>query len=430
VTFDKRQLSTRRILIGTWEAANWAIRFYTRHGFELVAPLHKTALLKTYWDVPDRQMEVSVVIGLTLRDRWRKTVDACDIAERTTGGTVMTQDVGNDAVNGIFNHLKIDADWSVPIPRGFAWWGHRLRQRIWSTPAYDDRGIIIHRVYAITDAIRDVQVSQTEVDVALSPLGTLAIGTAKIFDPKEKAVRLWTTATVHKGVAEWMTSLLASYAILQVIEAETTAGRASDMIKGVVDQTPHPTSGARQSPDEMLSVLDAAFRPIGQKNSPWNGCDEFQQIAGRLNTSNCFCTADSTGLTAEFQFGQETSMMRLISTENHPVIGSGVGMFLQIPISDSEESASKIAGALNRAEANGQAPSHLIGSWCSKTFGDRSVPAFATFIPTALFRPGLLSSLVYSATARARWVGRFLEPNTEAENVVGLMFRRLGIVGA
>ena len=58
-----RQLSTRRILIGTWEAANWAIRFYTRHGFELVAPSHKTALLKTYWDVPDRQMEVSVVLA-------------------------------------------------------------------------------------------------------------------------------------------------------------------------------------------------------------------------------------------------------------------------------------------------------------------------------------------------------------------------------
>jgi GNAT superfamily N-acetyltransferase len=58
-----RQFSTRRILIGTWEAADWAIRFYRRHGFELVAPRHKAVLLKTYWDVPDRQMEVSVVLA-------------------------------------------------------------------------------------------------------------------------------------------------------------------------------------------------------------------------------------------------------------------------------------------------------------------------------------------------------------------------------
>ena len=58
-----RQLSTRRILVGTWEAADWAVRFYRRHGFELVAPARKTLLLKTYWNVPDRQIETSVVLA-------------------------------------------------------------------------------------------------------------------------------------------------------------------------------------------------------------------------------------------------------------------------------------------------------------------------------------------------------------------------------
>ena len=58
-----RQLSTRRILVGTWEAADWAIRFYQRHGFELVAPARKAVLLKAYWNVPDRQIEVSVVLA-------------------------------------------------------------------------------------------------------------------------------------------------------------------------------------------------------------------------------------------------------------------------------------------------------------------------------------------------------------------------------
>jgi GNAT superfamily N-acetyltransferase len=58
-----RQLSTRPILVGTWEAADWAIRFYRRHGFELVAPARKAVLLKAYWNVPDRQIEVSVVLA-------------------------------------------------------------------------------------------------------------------------------------------------------------------------------------------------------------------------------------------------------------------------------------------------------------------------------------------------------------------------------
>jgi GNAT superfamily N-acetyltransferase len=55
-----RGLSTRRMLVATWAAAEWAIRFYRRHGFEQVSPEQKTALLKTYWTVPGRQIETSV----------------------------------------------------------------------------------------------------------------------------------------------------------------------------------------------------------------------------------------------------------------------------------------------------------------------------------------------------------------------------------
>ncbi|MBV8494673.1 MAG: GNAT family N-acetyltransferase [Alphaproteobacteria bacterium] len=58
-----RGLSSRRMLIGTWAAAEWAVDFYRRHGFELVSPERKTELLKAYWTVPDRQIETSVVLA-------------------------------------------------------------------------------------------------------------------------------------------------------------------------------------------------------------------------------------------------------------------------------------------------------------------------------------------------------------------------------
>jgi len=58
-----RGLTARRMLVGTWAAADWAIRFYLRNGFELVAPDRKTELLKTYWTIPDRQIETSVVLA-------------------------------------------------------------------------------------------------------------------------------------------------------------------------------------------------------------------------------------------------------------------------------------------------------------------------------------------------------------------------------
>jgi hypothetical protein len=53
----------RRILVGTWAAAEWAIRFYQRNGFELVSQERKTVLLETYWSIPERQIETSVVLA-------------------------------------------------------------------------------------------------------------------------------------------------------------------------------------------------------------------------------------------------------------------------------------------------------------------------------------------------------------------------------
>jgi GNAT superfamily N-acetyltransferase len=55
--------ATQPLLVGTWAAAEWAIRFYERHGFALVSPERKTELLRTYWTIPDRQVETSVVLA-------------------------------------------------------------------------------------------------------------------------------------------------------------------------------------------------------------------------------------------------------------------------------------------------------------------------------------------------------------------------------
>ena len=58
-----RTLATRPVLIGTWADAAWAIRFYEKHGFQLIAGQEKNDLLKKYWTIPDRQVETSVVLA-------------------------------------------------------------------------------------------------------------------------------------------------------------------------------------------------------------------------------------------------------------------------------------------------------------------------------------------------------------------------------
>ncbi len=53
--------ATPRLLVGMWADAAWAVRFYQRHGFSLLPDGDQ--LLRTYWSIPARQREASVVMG-------------------------------------------------------------------------------------------------------------------------------------------------------------------------------------------------------------------------------------------------------------------------------------------------------------------------------------------------------------------------------
>jgi len=63
-----RALTEKPVLIGTWAAATWAIDFYRRNGFRVVSAAEKDRLLGTYWSIPARQVETSVVLA---DSKWR-----------------------------------------------------------------------------------------------------------------------------------------------------------------------------------------------------------------------------------------------------------------------------------------------------------------------------------------------------------------------
>lgn len=60
----KQMTKTKRLLVGTWADATWAIQFYQKHGFKLMP--EKDELLRKYWDVPQRQVETSVVLSIQM----------------------------------------------------------------------------------------------------------------------------------------------------------------------------------------------------------------------------------------------------------------------------------------------------------------------------------------------------------------------------
>ena len=61
----KRLVTTSRLLVGTWADARWAIAFYEKHGFSLLPD--KDELLRIYWNIPQRQIETSVVLGIDIK---------------------------------------------------------------------------------------------------------------------------------------------------------------------------------------------------------------------------------------------------------------------------------------------------------------------------------------------------------------------------
>jgi GNAT superfamily N-acetyltransferase len=56
-------MATKPILIGTWAAATWAIRFYEKNGYRLLSRPETQRLLQKYWSIPERQIETSVVLA-------------------------------------------------------------------------------------------------------------------------------------------------------------------------------------------------------------------------------------------------------------------------------------------------------------------------------------------------------------------------------
>jgi hypothetical protein len=57
-----KTLTGKPMLVGTWKAATWAIRFYEKRGFRLTGEQEKNRLLRRYWSIPERQIEESVVL--------------------------------------------------------------------------------------------------------------------------------------------------------------------------------------------------------------------------------------------------------------------------------------------------------------------------------------------------------------------------------
>jgi hypothetical protein len=58
-----KALTSKAILIGPWADAFWAISFYQKNGFRILGEEEMNSLLNTFWSIPERQVETSLVLA-------------------------------------------------------------------------------------------------------------------------------------------------------------------------------------------------------------------------------------------------------------------------------------------------------------------------------------------------------------------------------
>jgi hypothetical protein len=164
----------------------------------------------------------------------------------------------------------------------------------------------------------------------------------------------------------------------------------------------------------MLHVVENTYIPRGQQSPPWT--TEELKIVHSDNELAVLANSSVEGIVAEFPFyGHEpfvvtslnsqptqTAVLRVSAKYKHPHLGSGCLMVLTLPIDSTDP---KLANDLNLAESRELSGCHLTGAWCVGLQGI----AFATFIPSAAYKAGLLSLLYQRSALRTQWAKEYLD---------------------
>jgi hypothetical protein len=315
----------------------------------------------------------------------------------------MTADVGPQVLDQVYKQMKIDREWSVKANRQFVWWGHRLAQRVWAEPPYQDEEFTIIRMHARTDVVTGFRPTQQRLG-SLAALVRRASLSGLVCDPENPGrLQLACSMYVHAETQDWVQPAFALAVAMQAAEAELLADGLAEALGATVAASSHPASGPRPEPDEMLNILTAVVVPDGTGPSAFPG-DHFNLARGMMEHSLFLASGDESGLTVEFPFGNFTSLCRIQTDQPHPWFGAGLLVRLTVPAGGSGEGEAgqmEQALALNERELGERTQTHFLGSWCPDTHG----LTFVTFYPNtwSRFCPGFAPMATLGSRLRASW---------------------------
>ena len=287
------------------------------------------------------------------------------------------EDLGLAAVERIREAMGIDQAWSVSEDRGFTWWGAWVRERIWADEAIASYGSTLWQVRARTPALRD-QPDEPATYLLVDALNDLAAMSAYVYDPDDGTISARCGAFLYGDVASWLGRFLQLAVALQPSIAWQQVPAFAE--GRPLDDAPHPKAGSRSDPDDMLNL--AAQQPAGA--SPFTPAVLHEAFV--VLEADGFPTSwDPSGnhLMAFVPLGADDAARWTIGSGEHPVIGRGAVIGLQLRGRIGRVQAAWVANALNAAEVadwQGEARPHALGRWS----GNDGFVAHTLFCPAAV----------------------------------------------
>lgn len=327
---------------------------------------------------------------------------------RFESARVSPADPGAVVVERVRRALAPDARWSESIERGFAWWPHRLAQRVRADPVRVAGGRAASRVHVEVELLSGVRGTGTTF-AALSAWQARSPSLAALrWDAERESVTLRSAVTVVAAGEERGGALLAHAALLQLGESLRVLAALGESVGGAAADSSPPTRGSRETPDPLVAAAEV-YAEHGRTPSPITR-EALLALAALPTPPWRRVHVEGGTLNAELPAGADgtaPAILRLTGSQAHPELGSGLLAVLSPPANAEPvpERLAATAALLNEGEAREWTGCDQLGGWCvHPSLG----LVFASFVPALCVRGGLLEHVAWTHAARARWAASFL----------------------
>src|SRR5215213_7140788 len=163
--------------------------------------------------------------------------------------------------------MQIEAEWAVQEKTSFTWWAHALAQRVWVAEPRELQGVTMRTLHIETDLLADVPMT-VSTWARLANVNQFATLSAYVADTSCGRVRLLSSVSLTEENWLLARSIALHAMALQMADAYAEASELGAALGGRVDGTPHPQRGLRETPDEMVGILEI-YQQRGDGESPF-----------------------------------------------------------------------------------------------------------------------------------------------------------------